>query len=70
MKKPVVGQIYDGRLSDDVVKADEKKISYVVPKLNVAITTYYKGTALEGLNKKLEEYLDEADKEENDINLI
>ena len=43
---------------------------YVSPILNFVITTYYKGTALEELNKKLEEYLNEADEEESDINLI
>ena len=49
----------------------KKKIKqYISPKLNFVITTYYKGTALEGLNKKLEEYLNDADEEENDINLI
>ena len=46
------------------------KKKFVTPKLNFVTTTYYKGTALEGLNKKLEEYLDEADKNESDINLI
>ena len=34
------------------------------------MATYYKGTALEGLNKKLEEYLNEAVEGESDINLI
>ena len=38
------------------------------PKINAIIATYYKGTALEGLLKKLEEYLDNADKKENLIN--
>ncbi len=38
------------------------------PKMNVIIATYYKGTALEGVLKKLEEYLDNADKNENVIN--
>ena len=47
---------------------NEKKT--VMPKLNFVVTTYYKGTALEGLNKKLEEYLNDADKDESDINLI
>lgn len=46
------------------------KKKFVTPKLNFVVTTYYKGTALEGLNKKLEEYLNEADKNESDINLI
>jgi hypothetical protein len=37
------------------------------PKINVAISTYYKGTALDGVNKKLEEYLDNTNPRENDI---
>ena len=47
-----------------------KKKNSVSPKLNFVVTTYYKGTALESLNKKLEEYLNDADKNESDINLI
>lgn len=38
------------------------------PKINIIMSTYYKGTALEGVLKKLEEYLDSADKSENEIN--
>lgn len=40
------------------------------PKLNFVVSTYYKGTGLEQLTKKLEEYLDSADKQENQINYI
>lgn len=40
------------------------------PKINIVITTYYKGTALEGVMKKMEEYLDKADKRESDINYL
>lgn len=40
------------------------------PKINMVITTYYKGTALEGVMKKMEEYLDKADKKESDINYL
>ena len=46
---------------------DEEEI-VVKPKINVIMSTYYKGTALEGVLKKLEEYLDSADKNENEIN--
>lgn len=52
------------------IDSKTKKEKFVSPKLNFVITTYYKGTALETLNKKLEEYLNESDKDENDINLI
>ena len=37
------------------------------PKINIIIATYYKGTALEGLLKKMEDYLDNADQNENKI---
>lgn len=54
-------------VGEDEYKKKKKNVS---PKLNFVITTYYKGTALEGLNKKLEEYLNEAEEDESDINLI
>ena len=56
-----------------VINNDEenkKKKEDIKPKLNMVVTTYYKGTALESLNKKLEEYIDTADIEESAINLI
>lgn len=37
------------------------------PKLNFAISTYYKGTGIEEVLKKLEKYLDNADINESDI---
>lgn len=40
------------------------------PKLNFVVSTYYKGTGLEQLNKKLEEYIDNCPKEESQINYI
>lgn len=40
------------------------------PKLNFVVSTYYKGTGLEQLNKKLEEYIDNAPKDESQINYI
>lgn len=42
----------------------------VSPKLNIALARYYKGTALVGITKKLEEYLDTADPEESNINYL
>ncbi|MGN1329994.1 MAG: GGDEF domain-containing protein [Clostridia bacterium] len=42
----------------------------VRPKINFAIGNYYKGTGIESVTKKLEEYLDKADKKENNINFI
>ena len=41
-----------------------------MPKLNFAISSYYKGTGLEEVLKKLEEYLDQADSKESDITNI
>lgn len=46
---------------------EEKSAS---PILNFVVSTYYKGTGLEQLNKKLEEYIDTADKDESQINYI
>lgn len=50
----------------DVEFEDEEEV-IAKPKLNVIISTYYKGTALEGVLKKEEEYLDNADKNESKI---
>ena len=69
------------RIKADIEKIEIEKVTakskkkgnndrIVSPKLNFVVTTYYKGTALEELNKKMEEYLNNADKDENDINLI
>ncbi len=41
-----------------------------MPRLNFAISSYYKGTGLEEVLKKLEEYLDHADLKESDITNI
>ncbi|MFG6319471.1 MAG: diguanylate cyclase [Clostridia bacterium] len=41
-----------------------------MPRINFVVSTYYKGTGLELLTKKLEEYLDTADKDESQINYI
>lgn len=40
------------------------------PKLNFVISTYYKGTGIEELLKRLEQYIDSASKEESEINNI
>ena len=42
----------------------------VKPILNFAISSYYKGTGLEEVLKKLEEYLDHAPEDESDITNI
>jgi GGDEF domain-containing protein len=40
------------------------------PMINMVVSTYYKGTGIEQLTKKLEEYVDTAAKSENQINFI
>ena len=60
--------LYDYITKSKVTVDDE--VSLQKKKINIVLSTYYKGTALEGLTKKLEEYLDEADKEENTINYL
>ena len=42
----------------------------VSPSLNFVVATYYKGTGIEEVLKKMEKYLDEASKEESQINNI
>ncbi len=52
-------------------KVKTNKIQEVaIPKLNFVISSYYKGTGLEEVLKKLEEYLDTANEQESDINNI
>lgn len=51
-------------------ESKKKKERYVSPKLNFVLSTYYKGTALEQVTKKMEEYLDNAPEQESDINNI
>lgn len=47
-----------------------KKRIAVKPKINIAITTYYKGTGIEIVTQKLEQYLDSADPAENSITCL
>ena len=51
-------------------KGKKEKIQEATPKLNFVLSSYYKGTGLEEVLKKLEEYLDNANPEESDINNI
>ena len=53
--------------SEDDYTKDPVKVS---PKINMVITTYYKGTALEEVTKKLEEFLDNEDPYESNINYL
>ena len=49
-------------------KVEEPQV--VKAKLNFVLTTYYKGTGMEEVLKKLEQYVDNCDKTENDITFI
>lgn len=53
-------------------KTKKKKIEdiEVSPSLNFVVATYYKGTGIEEVLKKMEKHLDEASKEESQINNI
>jgi len=55
------------------VKSNTKKKQkgiFVSPTTNFVLSTYYKGTGLESVTKKLEEYLDDCDIKESNINCI
>ena len=56
-------------LPDEEDDDDSEKV-FAVPRINFALSTYYKGTGLEEILKKLEEYLDNASKSESDITKI
>lgn len=60
----------DGNLDIDDDEIEEKNIEYVTPRLNFAISSYYKGTGIEEVLKKLENYLDNAPADESEINNI
>lgn len=51
-------------------KTNKLKEMSAVPRLNFVISSYYKGTGLEEVLKKLEEYLDTANIDESDITNI
>lgn len=54
-----------------VIKLTNKKEQIKVsPQTNFILGTYYKGTGLEEVTKKLEEYLDNCDKQTSEINCI
>lgn len=54
----------------NLTNKNKKKNVSVSPKTNFVLATYYKGTGIEEVTKKLEEYLDNCDKSENTINSI
>ena len=56
-----------GKKNKKIKKEEPPKVK---AKLNFVLTTYYKGTGMEEVLKKLEQYIDNADKSENDITFI
>ena len=54
-----------------IVKNQKVEVKQIArPKLNMVISSYYKGTGIEEVLKKLEQYLNEADINESDITSI
>jgi len=51
------------------LKSNKTQIQ-LTPQTNFVLGTYYKGTGLEEVTKKLEEYLDNCDKQDSEINCI
>lgn len=48
---------------NEIDEENNKKDKLFSPQLNMVITSYYKGTSMDSLTKKLEEYIDENSKE-------
>lgn len=57
-------------LNLDVASNKNEYNQIAIPKLNFVISSYYKGTGLEEVLKKLEQYLDNANQKESDITNI
>ena len=53
---------------EEAFEGEEPKIAK--PKIKVAVTTYYKGTALDGTTKKLEQFIESSESKEDEINYI
>lgn len=62
----------DGEEKDEEIEDSEEneEESGASPLINMVVSTYYKGTGVEQLTKKLEEYIESAPKNENQINFI
>ena len=55
---------------EKVVNGKKKQKGKTFAQMNFVLATYYKCTGLEEVTKKLEEYLDDCDKDESNINCI
>ena len=60
----------DGTYKKKSKRKKKKEDIEVSPSLNFVVATYYKGTGIEEVLKKMEKYLDDASKEESQINNI
>ena len=68
----VAGYINDlkEKIESTKIEEQENEEVFAYPILNFAISTYYKGTGLEEILKKQEDYLDNCDSNESDITNI
>ena len=70
-KEEILDNIFEELYEEKNEKnSKKKKRQQVNAKLNFVITTYYKGTGMEEVLKKLEQYLDSCDKNEHSITTI
>ena len=58
------------KIENTEIVSEKKEKEKAYPRLNFALSTYYKGTGLEEILKKQEEYLDNCDINESDITNI
>lgn len=58
------------KIENTEIKLEENEKISAYPRLNFTLSTYYKGTGLEEILKKQEEYLDNCNSEESDITNI
>jgi diguanylate cyclase (GGDEF)-like protein len=68
--KVVKEEIGNMKIEKGEEESKDKKKLVISPKTNFVVASYYKGTGLEEVTKKLEQYLDEADAKESNINCI
>ena len=72
LKEEIDRDIVEVNLKDKKKNSKKKKLEEieVSPMLNFVVASYYKGTGIEEVLKKLEKYLDEAPKEESQMNSV
>ena len=55
---------------DEETEEPDETEEFATPIINIVLSTYYKGTGIEEVLKKMEKHLDEASKDESQINNI